>query len=212
MTEMTEEDSAKDSGGSRFSLAMSGRDLMTIGIFLAIYIVLYFAITMFGFLNPVMMLVTLGLSIVVGAIPFMLFLTRVKHAGMVALFAIVLGVLLLVIGFPPLSIGVLVSLAVVVELVLAVTGYRSRWAGVLSYTIFSVWNTAPLLPLFYDRQGYFSSPSMSRMGPEYTARLDAFLSTGVLIGFDIAAVVLGLIGGVIALRLLRKSFARAGLA
>lgn len=209
---MTEEDSAKDSGGSRFSLAMSGRDLMTIGIFLAIYIVLYFAITMFGFLNPVMMLVTLGLSIVVGAIPFMLFLARVKHAGMVALFAIVLGILLLVIGFPPLSIGILVALAVVVELVLAVTGYRSRWAGVLSYTIFSVWNTAPLLPLFYDRQGYFSSPSMSRMGPEYTARLDAFLSTGVLIGFDIAAVVLGLIGGVIALRLLRKSFARAGLA
>ena len=209
---MTKEGSADGSGGSRFSLAMSGRDLMTIGIFLAIYIVLYFAITMFGFLNPVMMLVTLGLSIVVGAIPFMLFLARVKRAGMVALFAIVLGVLLLVIGFPPLSIGVLVALAVVVELVLAVTGYRSRWAGVLSYTIFSVWNTAPLLPLFYDRQGYFSSPSMSRMGPEYTARLDAFLSPGVLIGFDIAAVLLGLIGGVIALRLLRKNFARAGLA
>ena len=191
---------------------MSGRDLMTIGIFLAIYIVLYFAITMFGFLNPVMMLVTLGLSIVVGAIPFMLFLARVKHAGMVVLFTIVLGILLLVIGFPPLSIGILVALAVVVELVLAATGYRSRWAGVLSYTIFSVWNTAPLLPLFYDRQGYFSSPSMSRMGPEYTARLDAFLSPGVLIGFDIAAVLLGLIGGVIALRLLRKNFARAGLA
>ena len=209
---MTKEYSADGSGGSRFSLAMSGRDLMTIGIFLAIYIVLYFAITMFGFLNPVMMLVTLGLSIVVGAIPFMLFLARVKHAGMVALFTIVLGILLLVIGFPPLSIGILVALAVVVELVLAATGYRSRWAGVLSYTIFSVWNTAPLLPLFYDRQGYFSSPSMSRMGPEYTARLDAFLSPGVLIGFDIAAVLLGLIGGVIALRLLRKNFARAGLA
>ena len=209
---MTKEDSADGSGGSRFSLAMSGRDLMTIGIFLAIYIVLYFAITMFGFLNPVMMLVTLGLSIVVGAIPFMLFLARVKHAGMVALFTIVLGILLLVIGFPPLSIGILVALAVVVELVLAATGYRSRWAGVLSYTIFSVWNTAPLLPLFYDRQDYFSSPSMSRMGPEYTARLDAFLSPGVLIGFDIAAVLLGLIGGVIALRLLRKNFARAGLA
>ena len=209
---MTKEDSADGSGGSRFSLAMSGRDLMTIGIFLAIYIVLYFAITMFGFLNPVMMLVTLGLSIVVGAIPFMLFLARVKHAGMVALFTIVFGILLLVIGFPPLSIGILVALAVVVELVLAATGYRSRWAGVLSYTIFSVWNTAPLLPLFYDRQGYFSSPSVSRMGPEYTARLDAFLSPGVLIGFDIAAVLLGLIGGVIALRLLRKNFARAGLA
>ena len=45
--------------GNRFTLAMSGRDLMTIGIFLAIYIVLYFAVTMFGFLTPVMMLATL---------------------------------------------------------------------------------------------------------------------------------------------------------
>ena len=87
--------------GNRFTLAMSGRDLMTIGLFLAIYIVLYFAVTIFGFLTPVMMLATLGLSVVIGAIPFMLFLSRVRHAGMVGLFAIVLGIVLLIVGFPP---------------------------------------------------------------------------------------------------------------
>ena len=31
----------------RLTLAMSGRDLMTIGIFAAIYLVLYYGITMF---------------------------------------------------------------------------------------------------------------------------------------------------------------------
>jgi len=125
--------------GNRFTLAMSGRDLMTIGIFLAIYIVLYFAVTMFGFLTPVMMLATLGLSVVIGAIPFMLFLSRVRHAGMVGLFAIVLGIVLLIVGFPPLSIAITIVLSIIIELVLAATGYRSRWAGVISYTIFSVW-------------------------------------------------------------------------
>lgn len=198
--------------GNRFTLAMSGRDLMTIGIFLAIYIVLYFAVTMFGFLTPVMMLATLGLSVVIGAIPFMLFLSRVRHAGMVGLFAIVLGIVLLIVGFPPLSIAITIVLSIIIELVLAATGYRSRWAGVISYTIFSVWNTAPLLPLFYDRESFFSSPSMTRMGADYSAGLDAFLAPAVLIGFDIAVVVLGFIGGVIALGLLRKNFTRAGLA
>ncbi|MGV0409171.1 MptD family putative ECF transporter S component [Corynebacterium resistens] len=195
-----------------FSVAMSGRDLITIGIFAAIYIVLFFAVTMFGFLNPVMMLVTLGLSIVIGAIPFMLFLARVRHAGMVALFSIVVGVVFLVAGYPPLAVAILVALGIVVEVILTATGYRSRWAGVFSYAVFSAWYVGPLLPLFYDREAYFSSPSMSQMGPEYVAGLDAFLSPAVLIGFDIATVILGFIGGVIALGLLRKNFARAGLA
>ena len=53
---------------------------------------------------------------------------------------------------------------------------------------------------------------MTRMGAHYSAGLDAFLTPAVLIGFDIAVVVLGFIGGVIALGLLRKNFTRAGLA
>ncbi len=195
-----------------FTLAMSGRDLINIGIFVAIYIVLFFAITMPGFLNPVVMLVTLGLSTVIGAIPFLLFLARVRHAGMVALFSVVLGLVLLMTGFPPLAVGILVLLSILVEVILWATGYRSRWAGVLSYTVFSAWYIGPMLPLFYDREAYFNSPAMSQMGDEYVATLDAFLSPGVVIGFDIATVILGFIGGIIALGLLRKNFERAGLA
>lgn len=49
-------------------------------------------------------------------------------------------------------------------------------------------------------------------GEAYVHRLDGFLSTGVLVGYDVGVVVLGLVGGVIALSLLRKNFERAGLA
>lgn len=209
---MTKEDSADGSGGSRFSLAMSGRDLMTIGIFLAIYIVLYFAITMFGFLNPVMMIATLGLSVVVGAIPFMLFLARVKHVGMVFLFTLIVALVCLVLGFPPVAVVLLIALSVVIEVIQAVTGYRSRWAGVISYIVFAMWYAGPLLPLYYDRAGYFSSMAANGRSEAYVHRLDEFLSTGVLVGYDVGVVVLGLVGGVIALNLLRKNFERAGLA
>jgi len=198
--------------GRTLSVAMSARDLITIGIFAALYVVLFFAVTMLGFLNPVMMLGSLALSILVGAIPFLLFLTRVKHAGMVTLFAVVLGAVFTVTGYPAVAVATVIGLSLVVEVILWVTRYGSRWAGVASYAVFAAWYATPLLPLFYAREEYFSSPSMARMGPEYTAGLDAFLSPGVLIAFNVATVVLGLVGGVIALGLLRKHFTRAGLA
>lgn len=206
-------DTPTETGSTRRpSVAMSARDLITIGIFAALYVVLFFAITTLGFLNPFMMLGSLALSILVGAIPFMLFLTRVRHAGMVALFAVVVGAVFIVTGYPAVAVATVIGLSLVVEVILWVTRYRSRWAGVASYAVFAAWYATPLLPLFYAREEYFSSPSMARMGPEYTAGLDAFLSPGVLIGFNVATVVLGLVGGVIALRLLRKHFTRAGLA
>ena len=71
-----------------------------------------------------------------------------------------------------------------------------------------------LIPLVLQRgAGYQPEQCRQNQRRNYPqGRADAFLSPGVLIGFDIAAVLLGLIGGVIALRLLRKNFARAGLA
>jgi energy-coupling factor transport system substrate-specific component len=53
---------------------------------------------------------------------------------------------------------------------------------------------------------------MQQMGTEYIGAMDALLSPGVLIAFDVSAVVAGLLGGLLGLRLLRKHFERAGLA
>ena len=106
----------------------------------------------------------------------------------------------------------LIALSVVIEVIQALTGYRSRWAGVISYIVFAVWYVGPLLPLYYDRAGYFSSMAANGRSEVYSRRLDEFLTTGVLVGYDIGVVVLGLVSGVIALNLLRKNFERAGLA
>ena len=106
------------------------------------------------------------------------------------------------------AVVLLIALSVVIEVIQALTGYRSRWA----YIVFAVWYVGPLLPLYYDRAGYFSSMAANGRGEAYSRRLDEFLTTGVLVGYDVGVVVLGLVSGLIALNLLRKNFERAGLA
>lgn len=105
-----------------------------------------------------------------------------------------------------------VACALVAEVVLWLGRYRSRTMGVLAYAIYAAWYIGPLLPIFYARDEYFSSPGMAQMGPRYLEEMERLLSPAVLIAFDLSTVVFGLIGGLLGVRLLRKHFQRAGLA
>lgn len=193
-------------------LRMSPRDLINIGVFAALYLVIVYSINMLGFIGPVVMLGALAAGIVAGGIPFMLFLTRVKHAGMVTVFAIVTGGFMLVSGNPPIGLVVGVGCALAAEVVLFAGGYRSRRIGVAAYAVYSAGYIGPLLPLFYARDDYFAGASMQQMGSDYVAQMDRLLSPGVLAAFDLSLVVFGLLGGLLGLRLLRRHFERAGLA
>ncbi|MBC3760751.1 MptD family putative ECF transporter S component [Quadrisphaera oryzae] len=203
---------APDRARRRPSFSMSPRDLVDVGVFAALYIVVIFAINMLGYVNPLVMLMALLVSVVVSSVPFMLLVARTRHAGVLTLFAVLVAGLLLVLGHPPVSFALTVALAVVAEVVLWLGRYRSRAASVMACGVFSAWFAGPLLPLFYDRQGYFATPSMQAMSPDYRAAMDALFSVPVLLAFDVLAFVSGLLGGLLGLALLRKHFVKAGLA
>jgi energy-coupling factor transport system substrate-specific component len=196
----------------RLDVHMSPKDLINIGVFGALYLVIVYAISMLGFVNPPVMLVALAASIVAGGIPFILFLTRVRHAGMVTVFGIITGGLFLLTGHPPISFAITVVCALLAEVIIWAGGYRSRRLSVLAYAVYSAWYVGPMMPLFYARDDYFSSPSMQMMGTDYVSQMQALLSPGVLLAFDVSTVVFGLLGGLLGLRLTRKHFEKAGLA
>ncbi|MBM7367308.1 MptD family putative ECF transporter S component [Gordonia hydrophobica] len=189
----------------------TARDLISVGVFAALYAVIVFAFNFLGFLNPVAMVVGLLVGLVAGGVPFMLFLTRVHRPGMIVLFAVLFGAVLLITGHPVVAIGLLLVLAVVAEAIMYLGRYRSRSAAVAAYTVFSLWAAGQLLPLFYDRSGYLDGAGMQEMSAEYVDSLDRLLSVPVLIGVDLATVVFGLAGALLGLRLLDKHFRRAGL-
>lgn len=197
---------------SRFSLTLSARDLLNVAIFAVIYFVTVFAMSMLGIISPLVMLLTLPLSVIAAGIPYLLFVTRVRHAGMVTLFGVVIGALYLIVGHPLISTAVTVAAALLAEVILWVGRYRSRWGAIWAYVAFSLWYVGPWLPLLMNRAEYLDSPGMRAMGPEYVADFDRTVSTTVLWSYIAATLVCGLLGGLLGAFLLKKHFTRAGLA
>lgn len=195
----------------RIDFRMSPRDLINIGIFGALYIVTVGVFNLLEFISPVMTLVSVAISIVAAGVPFMLFLTRVRHAGMVTVLAVIVNGFMLLIGSPPIGFVIGVAAALVAEVMLWLGRYRSRQFSVLAYAVFSAWFMGLFLPLFYAREEFLSSPYMKEMDADYVEQLDTLLSPAVLIAFDLSTLVFGLIGGALGLRLLDKHFRKAGL-
>ena len=73
---------------------LNGHDLMNIGIFGAIYFVILFVVAMLGIIPIFLPLLSVFVPII-GGIPFMLFLTKVKKPGMIFIMAIIMGLLML---------------------------------------------------------------------------------------------------------------------
>ena len=70
---------------------LKGRDLINIGIFGAIYFAIIFAIAMLGMIPIFLPLLSVFVPIL-GGIPFMLFLTKVKKPGMIFIMAMIMGI------------------------------------------------------------------------------------------------------------------------
>ena len=86
---------------------LTGKDLINVGIYSAIYFVIVFLIAMLGVV-PVLYPMLVVFCPLVGGIPFMLFLTKVRKPGMIFIMSIIMGVLMLVsgMGIYPLIVSV----------------------------------------------------------------------------------------------------------
>ena len=117
---------------------LKGRDLINIGIYGAIYFVILFAVAMLGMI-PIFLPLLSVLVPILGGIPFMLFLTKVKKPGMILILAMIMGILMLLTGmgpWPPLTCAIAGILA---EVCFKSGAYRNAKKAVLSYGLFSIW-------------------------------------------------------------------------
>lgn len=194
------------------SLRMSARDLINVGIFAALYSVTVLMFSMVGVISPVVMLFALALGVIAAGVPFVLFLTRVRHGGMVLLFCVIFGGVYQLMGQPTVSFFVTLFAGSLVEIVLYAGRYASKRSLVLANAAMSLWFIGPWLPLFYAREDFFAEANVEAMGEDYIAAMDDLLSTELMLGYAACAVLLGLIGGAVGVRMLRRHFERAGLA
>lgn len=135
------------------SKKLTGKDLIHVGVFTAIYLVIVMGFAMLGFI-PVFMLTYVVLVPVFGGIVFMLFLTKVKKFGMVLLMGILFGIIMWLTGmsYYALVIGTVTSL--IAEIILKGGHYKSAKRAVLANGVFSIWIWSNYVPLFFFADKY----------------------------------------------------------
>lgn len=188
----------------------AAKDLINVGIFTALYFVIFFATGMIGYV-PVLMLVVPFLCPLLAGTPFMLFLTRVSKFGMITTMGIILSVLMLVTGhsWPVIITGVVFS--TLADAVMY-SGKYHAWGRIrLGYIMFSQWFLGMLVPLFFMRDQFFAV-TRDGYGDTYADTLARITPPWVFFAM-IAAIAAGaFLGASLGRALLKKHFKRAGIA
>lgn len=190
---------------------INAKDLINIGIFTVLYAVIVLGVAMLGFI-PVLVPLMSVLCPLAGGIPFMLFLTRVKKFGMLTIMGLLMGIVMTIGGtnFTGPVVGALFGF--LADWVLRSGGYASAKKSILCYAVFTCMIANMFLPIIFNRDGYVATLINNGYGQEYADTLVALMPTWLFPVLLACCFVCGLLGGIIGRKVLKKHFARAGIA
>ena len=200
-----EAQSAQGTGGK-----LKPKDLITVGVFTAIYFVITSAIGMLGVI-PVCVPMAAILVPLIGGIPLMLFITKARKFGMLLILSTLEGILMFLTGMGYFSIATGFIFGLAAELILKSGNWASSKKSVIAYAVQSMWVVGNFIPMFAIRDAYFA-PYLSKFGEEYVSILMSLTPPWTLPLFFVVSFVSGAIGGLIGRKLYRKHFKRAGIA
>lgn len=187
---------------------IGGKDLITIGIFTALYFVLIAVAGMLGYI-PIFIPLMVVLVPLIGGIPFMLFVTKAKKFGMVLIMGVLVALCMLVggMGYWALPISIVTSL--IAELILKSGNYTSAKKSVLGCGVFNMWILGNFVP-FYVGDSYYATLA-ERFGQAYVDTLQSYLPLWFIPVMIIASFAFGIVGALIGKSLCKKHFQRAGI-
>lgn len=196
---------------SQHNNRIHAKDLVNIGIFSVIYVVLVMAASMLGFI-PVFIPLLAVICPLIGGIPYMLFLTRVKKFGMIWIMAIIMGIVMFTGGMGVIALPTSILFGHLADLTARSGGYTSAKKSVLSHGVFSMWLVGNFIPIVINREAYTANIIAGGYGREYAEALMKLMPDWILPVLLVCSFVFGILGGLIGRALLKKHFIRAGIA
>ena len=186
------------------------RDLINVGLFSALYFVMFVISGMSG-LIPIMTIFYPALLAILGGIPCILFYTKVRTFGLVTLMGVLMGLVTLLMGYGPYALATGVICGLLADLVMRAGSYKS-WKHVLAgYCIFSEWAVGSQLIMFIFKDAYLAG-YVETQGADYVAAVSGLLQDWMIVVSIVAVVIGAVIGAYLGKRVLKKHFERAGIA
>lgn len=191
---------------------LKGKDLITIGIFSAIYFVINFIFMVMSGIHPIMWILMPGFIALFTGIPFMLMTAKVQKAGAVFLMGLITGLIYFATGqFTVVILITFVICCVLAELIRFLTKYHSFMGNGISFIFFSMGMVGSPLPIWLFRKNFLSQIREQGMPVSYVSTLQAISSNGMLIILFVVPVICSIVGFLIAKALFKKHFVKAGI-
>ena len=184
------------------------KDLVTIGVFAVIYLVIVFSVGMIGVI-PILFLVYPTILGIVSGTVVMLFMAKVQKPWALLIFGMLTPIFMMVEGHTYILVLHAFVVILIAELIRRAGNYNSFKYNMLSFAIFNTWICGSLMQMLWAREKYIELSMM--MGKEYVDILIKLITYQHMALVYIGAILGGLIGANIGRILLKKHFIKAGI-
>ena len=187
------------------------KDLVTTGIFSAIFLVFTMIGGIFFAPNPVLTFyMPMGAALLCGPV-YLLMIAKVQKRWSVTILGIIMGIIWFVTGMHwAFSLGY-IGMGIIADLVAGAGDYRNKAVNLLSYMLMSLGGVYTYVVFFIDPQGWGSTMLENGTEQSYidtmSASAPSWLLAVIIIGTLAIAAFSGWIGG----KLMKKQFEKAGI-
>ena len=187
------------------------KDLVTTGIFSAIFLVFTMIGGIFFAPNPVLTFyMPMGAALLCGPV-YLLMIAKMQKRWSVTILGIIMGIIWFVTGMHwAFSLGY-IGMGIIADLVAGAGDYRNKAVNLLSYMLMSLGSVYTYVVFFIDPQGWASTMLENGTEQSYidtmSASAPSWLLAVIIIGTLAIAAFSGWIGG----KLMKKQFEKAGI-
>ena len=191
---------------------MTAKDFITVGIYTALLFVVEFACGILGFIHPYIVAAYVVLIPLVGAIPMMLFYSKIEKFGMLTIMSVLLAIIMFVTGMGYLGAPLIIVAGVIADLIAKSGGYKSFKKTVPSYGVFCLWICANYFPVVVTATSYRQDLLDGGYSAQYCDNLFRAINSRTIWVLLILCFVFGCIGAYLGKAVLKKHFEKAGIA
>ena len=187
-------------------------DLISVGVFTALYFVLVTVATFTCALLPgVGNIVLPALAALISGSVYMLLAAKLQKFGGITIMGLVMGLFFFVSGHFVLSFAANIVCGLLSDLIAARDKFRSKKLLLVSYVVFSYGLTGPILPLWFMKDAYIANLTARGKDAAYIDTLFAPINNGSFVAAMAAILVCAVLGGLFGQRMMKKHFEKAGI-